>query len=71
MSWLQTDHQVGNFSTWCAFSVYKTARKTWPAILAVSLEKELKVLTMLNDYTITIIWPPLTVFLHFLIFSLL
>ena len=41
------------------FSIYKTAHRLWLRILPIALEKELKSLTMLNDYIIML--SPLTI----------
>ena len=46
-------HHVVNFPIW-GFSIYKTAHRIWLRILSTALEKELIVLTMLNDYKIII-----------------
>ena len=63
-SWVQSDHQVVNFSTWY-FGVYKTAHRMWLRILSITLEKELKSsLTVLNSCVI-IIQSPLALFLCF------
>ena len=43
MSWVQSDHRIVNFYTWC-FSIDKTAHRIWLKILSIALEKEIKVL---------------------------
>ena len=58
------DHLVNFFHL--GFRIYETAHRIWLRILSVVLEKELKVLALLNDYII-IILSPLTVFFYFCI----
>ena len=49
MSWVQSDHQVVNVSTWY-FDIYETAHRMWLRILSISRRKNWRSLTMLNAY---------------------